>query len=485
MSKGTASKTCAATKKSDSTPCNNPPKGGSEYCGVHQSEVKPINWQSDVEKMKVFDNLTPKEIEISKIWLDPMNPRIQNKQEVVDSQIPSSDIQNHCRDQIINSKGLGIEDLEEKFLTLGFRTAGDMIYVKKLEGIDGYLTLEGSRRICCAKEVITDISKGLYKYKSDAWKETFTKAHCLVYEGDNPKVNSILQGHRHVGGGVSLGWIPIRRAEYYLGIRNDATSSGAPKPTAHEIAQQEGEKDPSVVRNLLRSLDAMRSANGMLSKTKQFEDPDGFGWFQEAILPGSPGLKKYLGWDSKKGIFTEEANVKNLANMINKAKPQIGGQIAFRDNSKNLFDKDGTPSSQWEKMVDDPTYSLDDAIASVQAEKAAANLQKKIEKDSAVGWVKRLKKSTADINKPPLVGKGGFYSVQQKTLDNTITELEDLATSANQISSLLKKIGKSSSPTKICAATTKKDNTPCNNKAKDGTEYCGKHKEWKPPSKET
>lgn len=399
---------------------------------IENEETHEKDWTSEEEIQKIWNNLHAEVIPLSDIYLDPQNPRISVKKTVAsDIQIPQENIQEHCMKQLERLSPKKNDELEEKIHSQGFRTQGEMLFVRPLEGCKGYLALEGNRRTWISQKISKLISAGIYEdNKPDSWKETFDAAHCLVYKGDNPRAAEILQSHRHLGNGQS-DWEPIRRAEQYRTVRESAVKSGKEEPTANDIASILGENDATSISKMLNSLDGFSSANQIISsETKKF-DESSFGWFSEVIFQGDKRLREgYLGWDKKERAFKNKENVEILAGMINSSEPQIINQSKFRDKIKQLIEPDGTPSPEWENMETDSSYNMEQAIADIQAQKKKEKQEKEAAKATLAGYNKELPKVIKLVQSLPS-GKGGASSSKLSTLLKTKGHLTTLVDNTN------------------------------------------------------
>jgi len=286
------------------------------------------NWFSTEERQNVFQNLSRQKIPMENIYLDPMNPRIRHKDDVDDSEIHLKKTQDHCKKEIEHSDSSKNVSLREKMIGTGYQTEGETLYVRPIDGQPStYVALEGNRRTFISK----DIKENIVQYKvgkDDEWVNSFDTAWCMVYTGNNPYASRIIQGHRHLGGGKTADWAPIRRAEHYLEIQKSYEAFGE-TVSHHQIADDEGEADPNVVKKLLLSLKGMKSANNILSTVNKFTDND-FGWFSEVIFSGPASFKKYLGWNEKESKFEEDDHIHDFEQLVHNS--HLGSQSVVRDS---------------------------------------------------------------------------------------------------------------------------------------------------------
>jgi hypothetical protein len=384
------------------------------------------NWFSTEERQKVFQSLSRQKIQMENIFLDPMNPRIRHKDDVDDSEIHLNKTQEHCKKEIELSDSAKNASLKDKMLGTGFQTEGETLYVRPIDGKPStYVALEGNRRTLVAK----DIKENIVEHKvgkDDEWVNSFDTAWSMVYNGNNPYASRIIQGHRHLGGGKTADWAPIRRAEHYLAIQESYEAFGE-KVSHHQIADDEGESDPNVVKKLLLSLKGMKSANNILSTTKKFSDND-FGWFNEVIFSGPACFRKYLGWNDKESIFEDEEHIRNFQQLVQNS--QLGSQSVFRDSIKKLFDNEGNPVDEWLEMVDDSGITLDTAIATINAAKKQAQLEKKEQKASLSGYNSDLEAFLKIVSKLPMGAKGGVMKSKETTKIKSIKLLQKIVAEA-------------------------------------------------------
>jgi hypothetical protein len=142
--------------------------------------------------------LTPIEITLDHIYLDPNNPRFvgSNWHYVSDDDARNPDIQESIRKKLVDEFEVG--KLRTNMEINGYLPV-DRIIVRKLGEAD-YMVLEGNRRICAAKLISKYTESG--EEISNYVLESLKTIPALEYTGDNTNNNGswIFQGLRHITG---------------------------------------------------------------------------------------------------------------------------------------------------------------------------------------------------------------------------------------------------------------------------------------------
>jgi hypothetical protein len=248
-----------------------------------------------VEIWEEFINVEPHTIQLSQIFLDPNNPRLQtpDKPKISDNRIGEQRIQDSCLKELREE---GIKDLTESIRNSGFWTV-DRIVLRPLKD-DKFVVIEGNRRIAALKTLEESHSKGRVTLPAKVY-EGIEKFEALVYRGNSPDISWIIQGFRHSPGIMS--WDAYPQAMFLAKFEKERKKS----PT--EIASILGYKTPTVT-HLMRSYYGFEDAK----KDKEYGDglsPEKFGHFSEIIFERE-SLQLWLGWDDTKREFTNKKNLK-------------------------------------------------------------------------------------------------------------------------------------------------------------------------------
>lgn len=248
-----------------------------------------------------FVGLLPKTISWDEVYLDPHNPRLtelelgQEPIKVPDKDIPNEDLQADLLGRL-RSK-VGIDDLVDKMKKLGFLTI-DRIVVRPLNGLAGYVVLEGNRRVAAVRSMMSN-PKLLLTLDQNV-RDSFNQFEVLVYQGDNPDVAWELQGLRHIGGVKP--WGPFQQARFLVEMQQ-----------RHDIPPTDVAQIAGIGRTTAARL--IRSYYGFLQAAKDGDYGDqvteqDFSVFQEAIFhkKNSP-IWEWLKWDDESKGFEDEGKL--------------------------------------------------------------------------------------------------------------------------------------------------------------------------------
>jgi len=275
----------------------------------------------DMEIWKEFINVQPQRVQISQVYLDPNNPRLQTpkKQKVQDIRITEDGIQENCLEEL---KKEGINDLYQSIKTSGFWTM-DRVVLRPLK--DGkFVVIEGNRRIAALKTLEKNHQTGKETLSQKVF-DSIKQFEALVYRGNNSDISWIIQGFRHSPGIKS--WKDYPKAMFLAKFEKQS------KKPPNEIASIFGMKGADVT-HLIRSYSGFENA----AKDKEYGNdltPDKFGHFGEIIFKQS-SIQKWLEWDDTKRQFANKTNLKKylkLATQIDAEtdKPRIDITPTTRD----------------------------------------------------------------------------------------------------------------------------------------------------------
>jgi hypothetical protein len=276
---------------------------------------------NEVEIWQEFINVKAQSIQISEIYLDPNNPRLQtpHKQRVSDARIGEQKIQDSCLEEL--KKG-GIRDLTESIRNSGFWTL-DRIVLRPLK--DGkFVVIEGNRRIAALRTLEESHQKGRITLPENVYGG-IKKFEALIYHGNNPDISWIIQGFRHSPG--IKAWKEYPQAEFLAKFEKKS------KKSANEIAAIFGMSTPQVT-HLIRSYYGFEDAK----KDKEYGydlSPEKFGHFDEIIFK-KESIQKWLEWDDTERKFKNKKNLKRYLNWATQpyedtGKPRIDISTTTRD----------------------------------------------------------------------------------------------------------------------------------------------------------
>mmetsp|Transcript_3487 Transcript_3487/g.6213 ORF Transcript_3487/g.6213 Transcript_3487/m.6213 type:complete len:392 (+) Transcript_3487:365-1540(+) len=241
-------------------------------------------------------DLTPENIALEKIFLDPNNPRFVGTDWtfVPDEEVTQLPVQQAARRRLIDHHDVG--KLQSVMEANGFLPI-DRVVVRKLDENGNYVVLEGNRRICAAKEVT-----GYYDNGDPIPQEimdTFQEISCLVYEGNDNSMNAawILQGLRHVSG-ISE-WPAYNKAKLLVD-RMEADNL-----TLTQVGKSFG-LSAHGAGQWVRGYYAFQQAKEV-TEVGEHIDEKIYPFFQEIFGRSSIALKEWMRWDDAKNEFQDSA----------------------------------------------------------------------------------------------------------------------------------------------------------------------------------
>ena len=144
----------------------------------------------------ISDHLTPIELSIEQIYLDPNNPRFVDDswQTRLDEKIDQEAVQRDTHDKMV--KFHDVDKLRINMEINGFLPI-DQVIVREFKP-DKYVVLEGNRRITAAKQILDMERKGV-GIQDDVMR-SIRRVNCLLYTGTDDQAAWIFQGLRHISG---------------------------------------------------------------------------------------------------------------------------------------------------------------------------------------------------------------------------------------------------------------------------------------------
>lgn len=244
-------------------------------------------------------------VNISKLILDPNNFRLINEKNytsVEKNKITDVQVQKRTLNMLCGQKNENIQDLLDSFKTNGYLPV-DQIQVKKIEGTESYLVLEGNRRTAALK-----ILKELYENESidlQKFDIEFLKAiPVVVYSGADDEVQQfIVMGLKHISGNKKWGeWNQAQLVKklYDSGSMDEET-----------ICSSIGIDKTSLRRNLRA-----------LSLIDQYKASDYGDQFTTSLYPvfreliTYTGIKDWLDWDENLKIANNRLHVEQLFSLL-------------------------------------------------------------------------------------------------------------------------------------------------------------------------
>lgn len=310
----------------------------------------------------LIDHLDAITVSIDNLFLNPNNPRLMDKNrktELNDSRITEEKIQTSV---IRDIRFEGINDLYEKIKKLGFLTI-DRIVVRKIDNTENYLVLEGNRRITTAKVLLKEHEEGIVTLDSKI-VESLSNIEVLLYTGDSKNIIWLLQGMRHINGIKE--WGALQQSRFLFEMQKDNSLN------ATELDKMTG-FGRNTISNKIRAYKAFSFAKEIYHGDIE---ENNFSLFQEAIF-SRPLIKEWLQWDDTEEKFL---NIENLENLLNwyigdeEGKIRINRVLDIRDGFNQILQNEN--KSILTKFVENPDYTLNDAIQDIKNRDAEKSAQK-------------------------------------------------------------------------------------------------------------
>ncbi len=258
-----------------------------------------------------FDFLSPIQVSLSQLLLDPNNPRFAEIGEgyspVPESRIAEERVQQKAFDRMLFPR-FDVPELRDTIRTVGYLPV-DRIIIRscgedKTTGQPLYVVVEGNRRITALKWLIDLHAEGKETLNPKEIENLENIPALLLDEERAPSTaRLILPGLRHVSGVKE--WGPYQRAKAVNILRE-----GGQPPK--EVAQSLG-LSTQAANQLWRSflaLEQMRKDE----EYGEFVTPRLYSYFEEIIK--RPNVRNWLAWDDNERTFTDEDNVKELYSWI-------------------------------------------------------------------------------------------------------------------------------------------------------------------------
>lgn len=284
------------------------------------------------------DLLTPIDISLDDVLLDPNNPRFAELGEEIDvvpeNRFAEEKVQKNAFDRMKKPQ-FDVNELRDTIKTLGFLPM-DRIVVRKLNILekDKYVVVEGNRRIAALKWLIELHEAGKETFSDDELKN-FKELEVLELDTEKAPDSAkwILPGLRHVSGIKQ--WGPYQRASAVYILRESGE-------TSQETAQSLG-LSTRAANQLWRCYLALEQ----MKKDEEYgehAEPKYFSYFEESIK--SPKLRGWLKWSDDAREFTNAERLREFYSWII-------GEIDDEGNLKDPKLSDAKDLRDVAKLIDD------------------------------------------------------------------------------------------------------------------------------------
>jgi hypothetical protein len=251
------------------------------------------------------DLLTPRDVHLSDILLDPNNPRFAELGEVVEvpeTRFAEARIQRDTLEKM-KAGNFDVAELRDTIKTLGFLPM-DRIVVRAWRGnpqdTGKYVVVEGNRRIAALKWLL-DLHETGRETLSPAQIQNFTELEVLVLDDVQAPASAkwILPGLRHVSGIKEWGAYQKARAVNLL-----RESGSSPQEAAQSLGLS-----VRAANQLWRSYLALQQ----MTDDEEFgdhADPKLYSYFEEVFK--RPNVRDWLQWSDNDRRFTNQAHLREF-----------------------------------------------------------------------------------------------------------------------------------------------------------------------------
>ncbi len=265
----------------------------------------------------ISDQLTPIELSIDQIYLDPNNPRFidDNWRTVVDDKIDQASVQSKAHDKMME-RSFNVDKLRANMEINGYLPI-DRIIVREFKP-EKYVVLEGNRRMTAAK-LIQDMHEQGADI-SESVVQSLQHIPCVEYIGTDDRASWIFQGIRHITGIV--GWSAYSKVKM-LSERWEETGL-----TMTELGKQFGLSRYGAGQ-WIRAYKAYAQAKTESNYTREI-DERAYPYFQELFGRSNIKLQEWLGWNNDNNVYRFE-NDDNLDRFLSwlypKEDPEDGREL--------------------------------------------------------------------------------------------------------------------------------------------------------------
>jgi hypothetical protein len=259
--------------------------------------------------------LTPVAVSITDLIFDPLNPRLVDIKErppvIPEARFDEDKIQGRLETKLLKGE-FEVDLLVDNIRQNGYLKT-DRIVVRAWKGASmKYVIIEGNRRVCALKKIVHDHDAGKHTI-DDTLRAEISEIEVLqldetgLTEKERLEAIKILQGIRHLSGTKS--WGPYQQADVIAELRANGRSPADAAATMG-ISTQAANK-------LWRAHSALQT----MSQHKDYGSKvtcDQFSFFVEAMRPA---IREWLGWDTAKESFTNEANLEIFYELITEIEP--------------------------------------------------------------------------------------------------------------------------------------------------------------------
>jgi hypothetical protein len=267
----------------------------SESPATSTTSTREFDCRGCAEQMsyeKLLDQLTPAELQLDAIYLDPNNPRFTGSawQYIPDNQIPLGPVQEATRLRLIKEFGVG--RLRMNMEVNGFLPI-DRVVVREF-ATGQYVVVEGNRRICAAKLITALTPEG--EAVPERVLTSLATIPCLLYTGTDRDVSWIIQGLRHITGLAD--WSSFNKAKLLV---EQMEAEGL---TQTAVGKRFG-LTPHGAGQWLRGYFAFQQAKDRSDYVREVDERV-YPYLQELFSRSSIRVREWMKWDDSDREFKDE-----------------------------------------------------------------------------------------------------------------------------------------------------------------------------------
>ena len=239
----------------------------------------------------ISDQLTPIELGIDQIYVDPNNPRFvdDNWLTILDGRIDQENVQREAQEKMIRFHD--VDKLRMNMEINGFLPI-DQVIVREFKP-DKFVVLEGNRRITAAKLIVELEHKGVAIESSVM--DSIRTINCLLYTGTDNQAAWIFQGLRHITG--IKPWSAYNKAKLMNQLLQDEGKS------LTEVGKQFG-LTAFGAGQWIRGYNAFRQAKDDSEFSRDVKE-SAYTYFQELFGRSNLPLRQWMQWNDSKYRFEE------------------------------------------------------------------------------------------------------------------------------------------------------------------------------------
>lgn len=356
--------------------------------------------------------LTPVQVLIDQVYLDPNNPRFHRERNVSDERIDESSIQNRARERMSSE---GIRELKESIKLNGFLPI-DRIVLREFKE-NKYVVVEGNRRLTAVKELLEEHEAGEITL-SERKLKSLGEFEALVYEGDDPReISWSIQGIRHLSG--IKDWGAWEKAKYLTRLVGESGKNFTEAGKAFGMSSHR-------VGDYVRGYHAFNQMKGD-EEFGEFMEPSKFSYAAELFSRKNIPLRdNWLEWSDDQMQFENEENLRIFLDLITSTDDDPA-RITRAIDIRDLSDIKAEDDSAFERFL--TGESIESVKTWIQKKKAEEKVEKELTLEDYLEDIRELRER---IKRLPI---GDVF----ENRETVVSELESVVGRCNSMLKNLKK----------------------------------------------